>query len=203
MDMKSVSEKELTRYLMPILKRNFLEWKSLKRGLFSKSGVKDASRDEDKIEKIILSEPVAAFYAHWLKLPRNKENDERLYEKITSYIRGIFTEDLKDEFAIKMFFAKCNLIANIFHRTTLKIIDSALALQNLMNKDRTSLNDIFENEKAFKIITKNSMSALEWGLSAALSLGWVAKYEIDPKDLDKVIRASHTVLSKREKELFS
>ena len=203
MDLRSVSVKELARQLLPLLKRNFLEWKRLKKEMFSKSKIKDASRDEDKIEKIILSEPAAAFYAHWLKFADKNKGDQNLQEKITNYIKGVFGEELKDEKAIKMFYAKCNLIANIHKDTSLKMIDSALALQGLMDKEGMSLQDIFQNEKAFKIITKSSMSVEEWRLSSAMSLGWITKFEISPEDLLKITRASHIVLSKREKELFS
>lgn len=203
MDLRSVSVKELARQLLPLLKRNFLEWKRLKKEMFSKSKVKDESRDEDKIEKIILSEPVAAFYAHWLKFADKNNGDQNLQEKIVNYIKGVFGEELKDEKTIKMFYAKCNLIASIHQNTSIKMIDSALALQSLMDKEGMSLQDIFQNEKAFRIITKSSMSVEEWRLSSAISLGWITKFETTTGDMRKITQASHIVLSKREKELFS
>ena len=203
MDLRSVSVKELARQLLPLLKRNFSEWKSMKKEMFSKSKIKDESRDEDKIEKIILSEPVAAFYAHWLKFTDKNKSDQNLQEKIVNYIKGVFGEELKDEKTIKMFYAKCNLIAGIRQNTSLKMIDSALALQGLMDKEGMSLQDIFQNEKAFRIITKSSMSVEEWRLSSAISLGRITKFETTTGDMRKITQASHIVLSKREKELFS
>ena len=201
--MRSVSVKELARHLLPLLKRNFLEWKRLKKEMFFIGKVKDLSRDEDKIGKIILSEPVAAFYAHWLKSADSRENGQKLQEKIMGYIRGLFLQELKEEKIMKMFLAKCALIANIQHRTAPKMIEAALAMQSLIDPEGISPKEIFENEKAFKIITKSSMDIAEWRLSAAILLGWTAQFELDPKDLFKITKASHIVLLKREKELFS
>jgi len=203
MDLKSISAKELARHLMPLLKRNFLEWKRMKKEMFSKGRIKDLSRDEDKIEKIITSDAIAVFYAHWLKCPNGKENDQRLRDKMINYIKGSFLKELTDEKMIGMFYAKCSLIISIHHTTAPKIIEAALALRSIAGPERTTLKEIFENEKAFKIMVRSSMPVAEWRLAAAVSLGWVAQFEVDPKDLFKITRASHTVLSKRERELFS
>ena len=201
--MASISVASLTEYLMPILKRNFLEWQRLKNEMFARSKVKDKSRNDDKVKKIILSEPVAAFYAHWLKQPNNKEEDRALREKMVNFIKGTFPKNFNDENANILLFVKCTLVANIHRETTPNMIHSALMLQVLIDKENRTLQDIFENEKAFKIITKSSMSVIEWRLMTATSIGCMLHLEVSFKNIHKLTKASHAVLSKREKQLFS
>lgn len=201
MDLKSVSVKELAKYLMPLLKRNFLEWHSLKKEIFFEGGIKDPCRDDNKIEKIVLSEPIASFYAHWLKVSDSKKNDQELREKIMGYIKGSFC--IKDKDAIAVLFSKCDAIANIQRKTTLKMIESALTLQKLINKKDPSLKKIFENEKVFRIILKSSMSVEEWRLSLTVFLGWSARQELPEKDLSEFYSVSQKIVAKREKGLFS
>ncbi|MHB9019538.1 MAG: hypothetical protein ACYC3G_01520 [Minisyncoccota bacterium] len=203
MDLKSVTEKELARYLMPLLKRNFLEWKSFKKKLSSGIVFKNIDRNEDRIEKILLSEPVANFFAYWLKVDDSEENNQNLRNKIAGYIKGLFSKELKDEEAIKIFLTKCIFIADLHHKATLKMIESALALQDLAGKENLSLKNIFENKKAFKIILRSSMKADEWRFSITVFLSWLARLEISEKDLPKFYRFSQEIVSKREKELFS
>lgn len=203
MDLKSVSVKELAKYLMPLLKRNFLEWRSLKKEIFSESRIKDPCQDDNEIEKIVLSEPVASFYAHWLKVNDNEKNDQELREKIMGYIKGSFVKNPKNESAIAVLFSKCDAIANIQRKTTLKMIESALTLQKLINKKDLSLKKIFENEKVFRIILKSSMAVEEWRLAIAVFLGWSARQELSEKDLPEFYSVSQKVVDKREKKLFS
>ncbi|GEM_PF-3051735 len=203
MDIKSKSEKELTRYLMPILKRNFLEWQSLKRKIYSRGKVKDTNPNEYKIKKVLLSEPVAAFYAHWLKTADHEGDYRELQEKITCYIRGLFAKDPENESFITMLFTKCDLIAYIHHKLTLKIIESALALQDLTGKESLSFKNIFENEKTFKIVLKSSVSVEEWRLYVTALLSWSARLEISREDLTNFYHFSQKIVAKREKELFS
>jgi len=202
-NLESMPVKELARHLLPLIKRNLLEWRFLKKEFLLRNGAKDMCRDEDKIEKIILSEPVANFYAHWLKFPNSKENNQKLCEKITNYIKGLFFEELKDEKTVKMFLAKCALIANIHHRITPKMIESALALQDLMNPEKISSKEMFESEKAFKIITKSSMTITEWRLMIIRPIRWVIHFEMRWENLQKIKKIESIVLSKREKEIFS
>lgn len=203
MDLKSVTAKELARYLIPLLKRNFLEWRTLKKEVFLKTGIKNIDPNEDKIEKILLSEPVANFFAHWLKIPDSEDNNQNLRNKIAGYLSGLFSKELKDEETKKIFIAKCIFIANLHHKATLKMIESALVLQDLAGKENLSFKDIFQNKRAFKIIIKSSMHADEWRFSITVFLSWLARLEISEKDLPMFYRLSQEVVSKREKELFS
>ncbi len=205
MKVKDLSIKEMAKVLSPLLKRNFAEWKRLTKDLHSKCKIKyiEGEEEEKRIEKILFSDPVAAFYAYWFKLPKTRENDRRLEEKITGYILGFLCDGPKDEWTIKMLFIKCNLIANLHRDSTLKMIDSALALQELMPCKKIGLQEILENEKAYKVMLKSSMSSMEWRFSAALLLGWAINPERNKKAFSKIIRAMRLVLAKREEELFS
>jgi hypothetical protein len=201
MDLNELSVKEMTRIISPILKRNFLEWKQLKKKILSKSGIKSAELDEKRLEKVISSEPLALFYATWLKLPNSKESTDKLNEKITGYIRGLFSKEL-DQKAAERLSLKCRFITGIYRDITPRTIKAILAMAKLYSNE-IDFQKIMENETAYKTIMKSSMSLADWRLHAAILLGSMVLFEITPESAVKFHCFSFEIVSKREKEIFS
>ena len=200
MKFDGLSVKEVARIVSPLLKRNFLEWKNLKKQIIRQGKISLCGKDDGKIEKILSSEPMALFYAHWLKFENLKDSEKGLEEKMINYIKGLFTVETKDEKSVERLYSKCNLIAGLNRGKTIKIIDAALAMQGLMNK---SFQEIFENENAYKAILNSALKAEDWKLSKLILMGWVSHFEIKQGDVVAFYRASNIIIEKREREIFS
>lgn len=196
-----MSVKEIAGIISPLLKRNFLEWRRLKKEVLSKSKIKCVNNDEEKIKKIMASEPLAVFYANWLKLPNSKENLEKLNEKIIGYITGLFSKEL-DRKASEKIALKCKFISGIYRDIAPKTIKSVLAMTKIYS-DEKSFKEIFENEAAYKAIIKSSMDLADWRLHTAILLGSVMLFEIAPENAGKAHCFSSEIILKREKEIFS
>ncbi|MCL5017212.1 MAG: hypothetical protein M1155_00900 [Patescibacteria group bacterium] len=203
MNIKNFSVKEVSGILQLLLNKNFLEWRRMKAEIFFKSHLKEPDWNEKEIEEILTSEPIAFFYAHWLKLAQTKDGDKKKSEKIFSYLKGRFAQEQKSEKDLVDLFVKCELIANIDHTITPKIIDSALSIQTLMEKDGLSLKEIFDNEKTYRVIIKSTTNSTEWKMNIGAPFKWLCQHKIPKNKRYKVRRAINEVLAKREKELFS
>ncbi len=200
MKFENLSVKEVARVMSPLLKRNFREWKNLKKQVMLKSKISFCDKDDEKIEKLLSSEPMALFYAHWLKFENLQDGKEKLEEKIISYIKGLFGKELKDEKSVERLYSKCSLIAGVSRIKTIKMIEAAVAMQDLMNKD---FREIFENKNAYKVIIKSALKAEDWKLSQSILLGWISHFEIDQENVLDFYRISNVIIEKREKEIFS
>ena len=202
MTLKNISVKVMAMYLLPLLKRNFMEWKRLKKEILSKGAFREIRKDDDKTEKIISSEPVAVFYAHWLKSPNTTKTNKELNDKLTNYIKGLYAKELGDEKKMGMLLSKCRIVAGISHKETPKMIKSAMAMQNLTSPNTKSFKEIFESERAFKILAKSSLKNKEWESSAMLMAIYLV-HETDASGRKKIIDLARVAIAKRKKELFS
>lgn len=203
MELKCMPVKKIMRYIAPILNKNFLEWKNLKKEIFSKSKIECPEHDDEKIEKIISSEPIIAFYAHWLKFPYDGESTAEFTRKTASYIKGFFIEEFKNEKVFQIFLLKYNLIGDQRWSVIKKMVEAASAIQTIRGSHKVSLKKILQNKRDYKLILKSSISADEWEGSTLLSLSWIMTHETDPDNISKLHQTAYAVLSKRKKELFS